>query len=331
MKNKKGNVAVIAAIIAIIAVTAGIIGWKFAKKSPAQPAAVSQLTVQTQLAPTEQQQGKISQKDVSNPENLNGEGKIFLDQADFVKDSANIYTEKNTGIKLYLSTEDWPFYDVGYPLSENKKSEINQVFEGLSLAFKKYPISLLKNNLSRIYLMNDVKMDGFTIGGTLDLSTKSILMVAENGKWEKKLEFNKNGIESTFHHEFAHVLSQKYGFFNDGNLIDRWNKFIPKDFSYGAGSYNFIVNDLSQISEDINQRCKDGFLSEYAKADEVEDFAVIAESMFSREDSISFWKDDYMQCKKVKGKTDVVIDFYKSLDPVFTNAYFKKWSDIGFN
>jgi lipopolysaccharide export LptBFGC system permease protein LptF len=33
MKNKKGNVAVIAIIIVIVAITAGVIGWMFAKKS----------------------------------------------------------------------------------------------------------------------------------------------------------------------------------------------------------------------------------------------------------------------------------------------------------
>lgn len=35
MKNKKGNVAVIVIIIAVVALAAGIISWKFAKKSPA--------------------------------------------------------------------------------------------------------------------------------------------------------------------------------------------------------------------------------------------------------------------------------------------------------
>ena len=35
MKNKKGNVVMVALIIAIVAITAGVIGWMFAKKSQA--------------------------------------------------------------------------------------------------------------------------------------------------------------------------------------------------------------------------------------------------------------------------------------------------------
>jgi len=46
MKNKKGNVAVIAVIIVIVAITAGVVGWRFAKKSqvPAPQVAVTQPT-----------------------------------------------------------------------------------------------------------------------------------------------------------------------------------------------------------------------------------------------------------------------------------------------
>lgn len=53
-QNQKGNMAVVAAIIAIIAITAGVIGWKFAKKSPApaQQAVVTQSTASVaQTAP----------------------------------------------------------------------------------------------------------------------------------------------------------------------------------------------------------------------------------------------------------------------------------------
>ena len=54
MKNKKGNVTVIALIIVIVAITAGFVGWMFAKKSqaPVQQTVVSQpiQVAQTQSA-----------------------------------------------------------------------------------------------------------------------------------------------------------------------------------------------------------------------------------------------------------------------------------------
>lgn len=56
MKNKKGNVAVIALIIVIVAITTGVITWLAATKSqaPAQPFAVTQSApvTKTQPAPT---------------------------------------------------------------------------------------------------------------------------------------------------------------------------------------------------------------------------------------------------------------------------------------
>ena len=49
MKNRKGNVAVIAVVIVTIAITAGVVGWMFAKKTQApvpQQLAVTQSSAQ---------------------------------------------------------------------------------------------------------------------------------------------------------------------------------------------------------------------------------------------------------------------------------------------
>lgn len=56
MKNKKGNIAVIAVIIAIVAITAGVVGWMFAKKSQAPTSQVA--TVQP-IVPVAQTQPEI--------------------------------------------------------------------------------------------------------------------------------------------------------------------------------------------------------------------------------------------------------------------------------
>ena len=55
MKNKQGNVAVIAIIVVIVAITAGVVGWMFAKKSQAptsQTVATQPTTPETQTQPT---------------------------------------------------------------------------------------------------------------------------------------------------------------------------------------------------------------------------------------------------------------------------------------
>ncbi|HEX8974355.1 MAG TPA: hypothetical protein VF817_02605 [Patescibacteria group bacterium] len=56
MKNKRGNVAVIAIIIAIVAIAAGVVGWMFAKKSQTpvtQTTATQQVTTQPNVSTTQ--------------------------------------------------------------------------------------------------------------------------------------------------------------------------------------------------------------------------------------------------------------------------------------
>jgi hypothetical protein len=97
MKNKKGNVAVIALIIVIVAITAGAIGWIFAKKAQ-EP---SQKAVVTQPAPI-----TLKPSDIASPASLCGKLNQFKNET-WAKNVSDLY--ENEFLKAQgLSGELWP-------------------------------------------------------------------------------------------------------------------------------------------------------------------------------------------------------------------------------
>ena len=72
MKNKKGNVAVIAIIIVVVAITVGVIGWLFAKnlQAPTPQPMVTQTTAPVaQTQPAVQRATPASQPSVQPVQN----------------------------------------------------------------------------------------------------------------------------------------------------------------------------------------------------------------------------------------------------------------------
>jgi hypothetical protein len=113
MKNKKGNVAVIALIIVIVAITAGAIGWIFAKKTqaPVQQAAVIQPVSVEKTQPATQPAVPIAQPAQQNNVYTNTE---FGFQITFPNSWNNKYkavSSGTNGISFLLPTNDKDWQD----------------------------------------------------------------------------------------------------------------------------------------------------------------------------------------------------------------------------
>ena len=239
------------------------------------------------------------------------------------------------GHELDMFSEEW----LAEPVAIDSKP-ILEIFAPKYLdiildCLKKYPASFItKSNLKRIYLMRELKFCGKYFCGTFDRD-RIYIAIAMPGQL-----LDNETIEQTFHHEFSHLLFLKY--IKNFSVIN-WRKNLPQNFSYEED----YVDEIYESSERLyyivyrgflnncgypwynfklefdDHFLKMGFLFGYATYSLHEDFASIAENLFRPRPE--FW-DFVSRYEKIREKTQLVIDFYHSIDPIFTEEYFRRFS-----
>jgi hypothetical protein len=205
------------------------------------------------------------------------------------------------------SWENNPREVVAYPLDD--PNEPLRELKVMNRALHAYPPHLLEN-MDCIYIMADlvhtphdlitmVSTDRIYIAiGEVDdrRGTRSI---------EGSVYWGVNGLLQGWHWRDA----------------DRgaWEKLNPPDFEYlGSG---LLAMDLHRDSYVWNRALhEEGFLYEYAQASIDCDFLSIARELFR--DRARFWRtiEDY---PLLRAKTDLVIDFFHRLDPIYDEEFFR--------
>ena len=193
------------------------------------------------------------------------------------------------------------------PLVEREQSRSQRVVRA---AMAKYPDGFLSRHIDRVYVVGELRFDAIEAAGTNSVDR---VYIANGGE---EAGFSDRFIEETFHHELSSVLLRRY---HDRFDAGAWRAAVPEHVRYGESGVDAVkAGEASLTFEDRLHR--DGFIHEYAMATLEDDFNSIAENLFSSQPD--FWRivDEH---DAVARKVGLVVEFYRDLDPIFTEEYFR--------
>ncbi len=223
------------------------------------------------------------------------------------------------GVKISFDYEDiifppaWraaPINGAGESLkeSEQKRSKII-----LNTALSKYPGEVLRLNLLTVYILKSMSFYGVGYGGT---NSNEEVYLTNNGI---SMGYTDDYIEQTFHHEFSSILYRNYP-----QLLDEksWSAVNPPGFDYKDPENGVGAIRNNESSQELDTAlCRQGFLTQYALSGLENDINTVAQNLFLP--AKGFWRmvDSY---PPIARKTGLLISFYNKIDPLFTEAYFRR-------
>jgi hypothetical protein len=178
----------------------------------------------------------------------------------------------------------------------------------LEEAFAKYPAHVINKYLSAIHFAGVIELRGFYFGGTVD-STRRIVYFVDDG--------TQSGQEAvgTFHHEFSSLLLARHGLF-----LNPWLEQHPEGLRYKSQMYDNDEDVYADTSlEGTESDYEDGFMNSYGQTNFDNDFNEYAAMVFTYPEKFKQIMDQY---PRVRCKFLVFLDFYRKIDPIFTEAYF---------
>ena len=211
------------------------------------------------------------------------------------------------------------------PLDESLHDEAETIILG---ALEKYPKAVQQQFLSGVSLVGALRFYDVGYGGTYMANGKRIILVYREN-------FNKVGFEQRFHHEFSSILLKK----NKSHFeTARWEAANTPGFEYRAkGVIEEQTGDRSEATRVLEEEQKktggsgsglldlntdlmeQGFLTLYNHVSIEQDLNETAAHLFTNP---SLWT--YAAAyPRIDHKVDVLIDFYRSLDPTFDRLYFR--------
>lgn len=181
----------------------------------------------------------------------------------------------------------------------------------LERAMAKYPERFLARYLEKVWVLKSMKFYGYPFGGTY---TKKKVYLAFD---ETNATNTDQYMEQRFHQELSSILWRE----NHRKLdLAAWYECNPRGFEYGEGGAVAIAYGTASMDTDPGY-FNIGFLNRYAMTEVEQDINVIAQNLFAG--GPEFWKI-VDTSPGIRGKALLLIGFYHSLDPVFTEDYFRK-------
>ncbi len=238
--------------------------------------------------------------------------------------SLSLYSqEKNTisefGVKIEFQFDNntfpnsWLNDEINGTAKSLDSSEIERSKKIILKALNKYPKDFLLENLKKVIILKKMEFYGQPYGGTNSTST---IYLCNDG--------DKNGytdfwMEQKFHHEFSSIIFRNYSYTFDKK---KWTSYNHSKIEYGISGVDVIKNGKASTSFDMELN-KKGFLYLYATSSIEEDFNSFAENLFLS--SQGFW-EAVNSNKRIKKKTNQIIDFYSKIRNSFNKEYFKRLS-----
>ena len=205
----------------------------------------------------------------------------------------------DNGVPIIWNPDDDVFLSTGsYRGTRLGASRAKQAIAAVHASMRRYPQWILGQHLEKVVLVDTLThktggmIGGLASGGTIFLTARS-------------------AIHGAFHHELAHVLHQTYG---ERLSEQHWHSVNPPGFQYGAPAAG-----SSRPRGDLAA----AFVSAYAMTNVREDFAETAEALFGKGYENTF---NGAREEALKRKAGMLMEFYRSIDPVFTKEYFKNLS-----
>lgn len=183
---------------------------------------------------------------------------------------------------------------------------------GIESALRKYPDRLLKENLRKIYVVDNLQVDGVPSGGVNAPEFRTLYVDLDNLERSEV----KAWAEETVHHELAHMLADNHPLLYSA---DAWTKLNPVGFKYGDGGTEAIRHGMDGDAI-TDEYWRQGFVEQYSMSDPDEDFATLCERLLSGDRNVVKAADRYPTLKR---KEQAVFEFYHQLDPAFTEDYIR--------
>lgn len=225
-------------------------------------------------------------------------------------------TDQATGVEIItdiepdMFPEGWRHPPASVQATRLRPEEVERSVRIVKSALEKYPPALVKQNLKKVYVVDTLVFYGASIGGTY--ATGKVYLV-NTGIVDG---YTDQFIERAFHEEYSSILFRTHStYFRRA----AWTAINPPDFVYGTSGYDPARDDFVALVYDPELNAE-GFVHLYATTDLENDFNAIASRLFVGEEE--FWQiaDEY---GKIKEKMLLVIDFYRQIDPMFTEEYFR--------
>ena len=237
-------------------------------------------------------------------------------------ESKNHYQDARTGVEIVCDVDkemfpaEWYAPPVSVKVTPLDVPRIESVLRILLTGLTKYPADMLRKDLRRIYVVQQLSYYNTVVGG-FGSPTQKRLYLSHQENWGVYSEAYINAyLETELHHEFAHVLLANHpGQFSRA----RWQALNPPGFQYGKGGLD-AVNKGQYSMEDAAKYWKQGFANKYAVADYDEDVASTCEYLFAG--NPLFWQA-VGQNAILRQKVAMLAAFYHALDSSFTLDHFQ--------
>jgi hypothetical protein len=183
-----------------------------------------------------------------------------------------------------------------------------EVMQQVEEALAVYPDRFLAKNLKHVHAMHSLHFFGLSYGGSADPTEKRVYIT-----WQAW--YPPQFARDTVHHELSSVLLWNHR----PKFTGAWSALNSYDYVNDEGAVQAVREGNTALEYDERLH-PEGFLYAYAKSSVEEDFNSIAEGMLRG--SSEFWRivDRY---PKIRAKVTQAIDYYRSIDPIFTEEYLR--------
>lgn len=177
--------------------------------------------------------------------------------------------------------------------------------KNLSRELEKYPVNVIRRDLSTIYLFSSLSFYGVQYGGT---SLDSSIYLTGGAKSEG---YNDTYFARLLHHEISSILFKAYRF-----PKEIWSSINPHDFLY-AETDKQVLRAIANgdDSEGDAKLYHKGFLSRYAYSTLENDFNLYAEMAFTHPQQLKGLADKY---PKIRQKVELMKNFYIGISKSFS-------------
>jgi len=162
----------------------------------------------------------------------------------------------------------------------------------------KYPREVIRKNLSALFLLGTLEFNGKSYGGTYIDSAIYI----STGAW---FRYSDSSLLGSMHAEFSSILFHKYEF-----PKQEWETVNKPSWRYLGSGFDMLGR--REIYDQTDELRQNGFLQGYSQASLEEDFNVFVEWTFTKPDRLRKLGSQY---ERIRKKYQLVIEFYKSIDP----------------
>ena len=212
------------------------------------------------------------------------------------------------------------------PLKADLRLAALSILEG---ALAKYPAKLRERFLGGVAVVGSLRFYDVGYGGTYMANSRRIVLVYRES-------FDARGFEQRFHHEFSSILlkqnedlfeSDRWTAANDGLFVYRAAGVVEEQHGDRSEATRVLEaeqkktggsgSSLLQIDREL---MKSGFLTPYNKVSIEQDLNETAAHLFTNPELWSYCET----YPRIDQKVDVLIDFYRRLDPRMDRLFFRR-------